>query len=305
MTYAPIVLFTYDRLDHTRRTIDALLENHSVQNHDLIIFSDAPSSPNRAQNVNDVRKYLLTISGFRSITIKNRLLNFGLAKSIIDGVSSALVEFDCVIVLEDDLVTSPYFLTFMNDSLQKYANDERVISIHGYVYPVKESLPEAFFLRGADCWGWATWRRGWNLFNIDGKSMLNELNALKLTSQFNFNNSYLYSKMLQAQIQKRNDSWAILWYASAFLADKLTLYPGISLVHNIGNDDSGTHCESTDSHDVILSKTPIDLSKVVVCESDMSRKAFENFFRKNKGGLVTRFKNFFRRKLVNLIKGYL
>lgn len=304
MIYAPIVLFTYDRLDHTRRTIDALLKNHSVQNHDLIIFSDAPSSPNRAQKVNDVRKYLSTISGFRSITIKNRLINFGLAKSIIEGVTSVLVEFDRVIVLEDDLVTSPYFLTFMNDSLQKYANDDRVISVHGYVYPVKESLPEAFFLRGADCWGWATWRRGWNLFNIDGKSMLNELNTLKLTSQFNFNNSYLYSKMLQDQIQKRNDSWAILWYASAFLANKLTLYPGVSLVLNIGNDNSGTHCEASDSHDVILSKTPIDLSKVVVCESDTSRKAFENFFRKNKGGFATRFNNILRRKLVNLIKGY-
>ncbi len=275
----PITLFTYARPDHTCRTVEALMKNPLAELSDLIIFSDAACTPDQESSVDAVRTYLKTIKGFRSVTIHNRPHNFGLAKSIIEGVSQVLAEHERVIVLEDDMVTSPHFLTYMNEALDRFADDERVISIHGYIYPVKHQLPEAFFLLGADCWGWATWRRGWRLFNPDGKALLDKLKRRNLIKSFDFNGTYSYSNMLEGQIKGENDSWAIRWYASAFLAGKLTLYPGRSLVHNIGNDNSGRHCGTTISLDTEVSSTPINLKNMEVKESRIAHQAIEGYFR--------------------------
>jgi hypothetical protein len=285
---APIIIFVYARVTHALRTIESLLRNTLASDSDLIVYSDAARTPQKQAAVDEVRAYLKTITGFRSVTIHHRPHNFGLAKSIIEGVTAVLKDHERVIVLEDDMVTSQHFLTYMNEALDRFANDDRVASIHGYVYPVKQTLPEAFFLPGADCWGWATWRRAWAHFNPDGQHLLDELRRRKLTNAFDFNGAYPYSKMLEGQIKGGNDSWAVRWYASAFLAGKLTLYPGRSLVHNIGNDSSGTHCGGADTHDAVLSTTPIDLSQLEVAPSITGHRAFETFFRQTQGGLMHR-----------------
>ncbi|HEY8359058.1 MAG TPA: glycosyltransferase, partial [Ramlibacter sp.] len=229
-TQPPIALFVHARPAHTERTVASLLRNEGAAQSDLLVFSDAARTPEKQAAVAEVRAFIAGIRGFRSVRIVERPSNFGLAKSIIDGVSQVLAESDRVIVVEDDMVTSPHFLTYMNEALERFRDDERVISVHGYVYPVASALPEAFFLPGADCWGWATWRRGWSVFNPDGQALLDELTRRKLLRAFDFNGTHDYSGMLRDQIAGRNDSWAVRWYASAFLADKLTLYPGRSLV---------------------------------------------------------------------------
>jgi putative methyltransferase (TIGR04325 family) len=276
---APIALFVYSRLDHTRRTVESVLTNPEAADTDLIIFSDSAKTADKEKSVADVRAYLGEISGFRSVAIHERPNNFGLAKSITSGVTQVLNECDSVVVLEDDMVVSPYFLRYMNDGLKKYAEDEKVASIHGYVYPVAEPLPETFFLRGADCWGWATWRRAWKLFNPDGRFLLGELERQNLIKAFDFNSAYGFSQMLQGQLVGKNDSWAVRWHASAFLANKLTLYPGRSLVHNIGNDSSGTHCGTTSALDAQLSDRPIQLKDIDVKPSKTAEQAIERFFR--------------------------
>lgn len=294
---APIALFTYCRPDHTRRTVDSLLQNKFASESDLIVYSDAARMHEKQAAVDEVRAYLATITGFRSVTIRHRSENYGLANSIIEGVTEVLMQYESIIVLEDDMVTSPYFLTYMNEALEKYADDDRVVSIHGWVFPVAKSLPEAFFLIGADCWGWATWRRGWDCFNNNGQFLLNELKCRKLIHAFDFNGLYPYSKMLESQIKGKNDSWAVRWHASAFLAGKLTLYPGRSLVHNIGNDNSGTHCGESADLDVILSASPINLNNISVEPSQQGRLAFVDFFRKGEKRFLERLK----RKLFVLI----
>ncbi|CAN1534956.1 Glycosyltransferase 2-like [Methylophilaceae bacterium] len=305
MTFAPIALFAYARSAHTRLTIEALLKNPEAEFSDLIIYSDAARTPEKQTSVDDVRAYLKTIIGFRSITIYHRPYNFGLAKSIVEGVTEVLKRHDAVIVLEDDLVTSSYFLSYMNQALEKYADDSRVISIHGYVYPVKQSLPEAFFLRGADCWGWATWRRGWRLFNPNGQYLLDRLKKQGLINEFNFNGAYSFSNMLEGQVKGTNDSWAVRWHASAYLADKLTLHPGRSLVNNIGNDASGTHCGESNIHDVSLSDTAIDLSSVEVLPSILGHQAFEQFYRQSQGGMMQRVRHFLAAIFRKIIKSHM
>ena len=297
MNYAPIALFVYNRPVHVRHTVEALLRNLGAESSDLIVFSDDARTPDILASVEVVRAYLRTIKGFRSITIHHRPCNFGLAKSVIDGVTRVLQEYDRLIVLEDDMETSPHFLGYMNEALERFSEDERVISIHGYVYPVQKPLPETFFLEGADCWGWATWRRGWRLFNQDGQALLDELKRRDLVHNFDFNGAYLYSKMLKSQIDGKNDSWAIRWYASAFLEGKLTLYPGRSLVRNIGNDNSGTHCGDNTIYDSDLSSTAISEFTSDIAPSSEGRAAFEAYFRSVQVGLRSRmwrgFKRFF------------
>jgi hypothetical protein len=301
MTFAPIALFVYARPAHTRLTIEALLKNPEAEFSDLIIFSDAARSPEKQADVEEVRFYLETIVGFRTVTIHHRPYNFGLAKSIIEGVTEVLSLHERIIVLEDDLVTSPYFLKYMNEALEKYADDDRVASIHGYVYPVKQTLPEAFFLRGADCWGWATWQRGWMLFNSNGQWLIDELKKQELINEFNFNGAYSYSNMLQGQIDGLNDSWAVRWYASTFLANKLTLYPGRSLVRNIGFDGGGTHCKTTTLWDTQLSSRLIVLDNIQVKHFQDGWIAFKNYFEKIKPGLVTRMVWIIKGKIKKLL----
>lgn len=281
--YAPIALFTYNRLKKTQLTVEALTQNKEAADSDLIVFSDGAKGKSDADAVIEVRHYLRTIQGFNSVRIIERDMNLGLAQSIITGVTQIIKEVGCVIVLEDDLLTSPYFLRYMNDGLQFYAREERVISIHGYTYPVEQNLPETFLLHGADCLGWATWKRGWDLFEADGQKLLKKLRKSNLLNRFNYFGAYDYSGMLRAQIKGKNQSWAVRWYASALLQNKLTLYPGRTLVQHIGSDGSGTHCVSDAGKGLFnepVSDYPIHInSSIRVEECNEALMAFTHFLK--------------------------
>jgi len=290
---APILLFTYKRLWHAQECVKALQKNIMACDSELIFFSDGPKGTEDFTAVESLRKYIKTINGFKKVSVVERRANLGLAKSIISGVAETVSLHGRVIVLEDDLVTSPFFLKFMNDALEYYQEDERVISVHGYVYPVNATLPDTFFLRGADCWGWATWKRGWDLFEPDGEKLLSEIRNRKLERDFDFGGNYPYTKMLKDQTRGKNDSWAIRWHASAYLAGKFTLYPGRSFVRNIGTDNSGTHSGKTLVYDTMVSEEPIMVSTIPVEENRSARNEIERYFRRTKPGVPARLINKF------------
>ncbi|WP_310438746.1 glycosyltransferase [Sulfuricurvum sp.] len=291
---APIVIFIYDRLDVLVKTVDALKKNTLASESDLFVYSDGAKNQTDNENIKIIRDYIRTLDGFKTITLIEREKNFGLSASIIDGVTEIVNRYGKVIVLEDDLLTHPHFLTFMNDGLNAYENDPSVASIHGHVYPMK-GLPKTFFLKGADCWGWATWKRGWENFELDGKKLLNALESRNLTYQFDFNHSYPYTKMLQDQIAGKNNSWAIRWYASAFLHDMLTLYPGKSFVRHIGYQ-GGTHFQwhgKFDPANGTLNKESYSFQKITVAPSAEAFRQFTFFFKKRKFIKLLRIMNIF------------
>lgn len=288
MTLAPVVLFVYNRPWHTRQTVEALRNNGLAAESELFVFSDGPRSEADRSKVQEVRDYAGTISGFKSVTLVERVVNLGLARSIIGGVTELVDNHGRIIVLEDDMITSPHFLKFMNEALEHYQDEQRVVSIHGYTYPVKGELPETFFMRGADCWGWATWKRGWDIFEADGAKLLAELKGKNLTRAFDFNGSYPYMRMLEDQTRGKNDSWAIRWHAAAFLRDMLTLYPGKSLVYNIGLDASGTHCNLTRIFNTDVSNTPLCLADIPIEPNNAAFKAFETYFKSIRPSFFTR-----------------
>ncbi len=285
---APIALFVYNRLDHTKKTAEALRKNFLATESDLFIFSDGPRDASAAAKVAEVRAYIRTIQGFKSVQVTERQENWGLAKSITSSVTDMVSRFGKVIVMEDDLVTSPYFLQYMNDGLDIYEQEPRVASIHGYIYPVKNPLPETFFLRGADCWGWATWKRAWESFQPDAKKLLTELESENLTGEFDLDGAFGYSDMLKRQAAQGNYSWAILWHASAFLKDMLTLYPGTSLVDNIGQGSSGTHAGAASYKYESLESRKIRVGGIPIEENREARAIIAAYFRSRKPGIFAR-----------------
>jgi Glycosyl transferase family 2 len=276
---APIALFAYSRPDHLARTLDALRGNAEAAASQLYVFSDAPRNEDAKAGVAAVRKLLTETGGFASANIILREQNFGLAGNITDGVSDVLARHTSVIVVEDDVMVTPHFLRFMNDALEFYRDEPRVGSITGYCYPLKQALPETFFIKGADCWGWATWRDRWTLYNPDGRALLNELESRGLTDVFDFDGNMAYTAMLRDQIAGKNDSWAVRWHASCFLKDRLILYPSESRVHNIGNDGSGTHAKTKhNAFDVVRADGRVKIGGIAIEESVIGRRAFCDFF---------------------------
>lgn len=279
MTYAPIALFTYNRADHTRRAVESLLQNAEAKDSDLFIFSDGAKNEKAVKGVAENREYIHTVTGFKTITIIEREKNWGLANSLIAGITDVINKYGRVIVVEDDLILSPYFLKFMNDGLEKYKDDDRVSSISGFIPNVEEELPETFFLRFFHCWGWATWDRAWKHFNPNGKELLKQLEERKLTRTFDFNGNYRFTRMLRRQIEGKNNSWAIRWNASLFLADILSLNVGRSLVQNEGFDGSGTNCGGGGLYSSNLWMHQLTVKPISpLTENKEARKAFERYY---------------------------
>ncbi len=287
MNCAPIVLFVYNRPDHTRRTVEALLRNDLASASELYIFADGPkanASPDQLDKIRQVREYLPTIRGFKTVHITLSEQNKGLANSIVYGVTTIVNQYGRVIVVEDDIVTSTHFLRYLNESLDLYERDDDVICINSFCMikdaPIKE---HTYFLYGADCQGWATWKRGWDLLNLDAKELQGVLrNDKKLQKLFTYNDSCPYMDMLQYKIDGKIDSWAICWYASAVTHKKLCLYPTKSLLQNIGYDDSGTHTQNSDAYEasIMADESTTEFPKIAIKDSRVMRKEWEKMFRK-------------------------
>lgn len=280
----PIALFAFRRPEHLSTTLTALAANHGAREHDLVAFSDGPRRPADEAGVAAVRRVLDEWAGrgsFRTFTCDNQATNLGLRRSIIRGVGRLCAEAGSVIVVEDDLLTSPWFLQYCRDGLSVYANDITVASIHGYVYPVARKLPETFFLRGADCWGWATWRRAWAHYDDDADSLLQRLRRAELTLTFNHGGSRDLIGMLAAARDGRVDSWAVRWHASAMLAGMHTLYPGRTLVRNIGLDSSGSHGDQRTTGLIAApTSSPVGVQSQEVREDTTAWTAIGDHFRR-------------------------
>lgn len=294
MKLAPIILFVYNRLEHTQKTIEALKANTLANDSELFIYSDASRNEENIEKVNQVREYIRNVDGFKKVTIIEAAENKGLSKSITFGITKAVNEFGRVIVIEDDIVTSKYFLEFMNNALEEYKDDDKVGTVSGYLYPFG-SVNSNFFLQQGSCWGWGTWKRSWDLYEYNGQKLLDQLNSKNLAYKFDYDKSGSFISMLEDEVAGRNSSWDIKLYATMFINDKLHYFPNHSLAINIGFDNSGTHCGEWDFYDTILYDKPVEVKRQPIEESLKNRqlmvsylrgpqKFFEKFISKKKYG---------------------
>lgn len=239
---APVVVFAYRRPDHLRSTLTSLMRCEGFQHSPLIVYCDGPRDPSDTDSVTATREVAQSMLGDRA-EYRFSEINLGLARSVIAGVSDAVARFGRVIVVEDDLNLNPGFLRFMNQGLDRYATDEKVFQVSGYVFDVPElkRSESALFLPFIGSWGWATWKRAWDQFDPLASGWEALCTDPKLRHRFNLDGTYAYATMLVRQMEGQLDSWGVRWYWSVFRARGLVLFPPVSLVNNTGLDGSGTH----------------------------------------------------------------
>ena len=255
MELAPIVLFAYNRPAHLSKTLEALQANTLASKSKLYIFSDAAKSEKDEQKVEKVRKIINSVKGFFEINILESKENKGLAKSVISGVSKVIEKHGKAIILEDDLISTPNFLEYMNAALEFYEKFEKIAAISGYCPPIefpKNFSDKVFFFPRNSSWGWATWQNRWKKIDwevTDFKQFIKNKKQIKAFNQFGED----CSNMLLDQRVGRNNSWAIRFTYSIFKNKGLTVYPRKSLIQNIGTDGSGTNYKTQVSqYDVTL-----------------------------------------------------
>ena len=291
MELAPILVFVYNRPEHTKKTIEALKKNKMAKDSLLFIFADASKNKYSVDNVNKVREYLKTIDGFKRVEIIERKNNFGLAKSIIMGVTEIINKYGKVIVLEDDLVTASNFIEYMNEALVLYEKDKRIYSVTGYNHPPSlMKIPtdyryDVYLCPRAASWSWATWKNRWNTVDWEVKDFNEFVKDKKRQRAYNYSGDDK-TNMLISQMKGLLDSWAIRWDYHHFKNDAFCVYPVVSLVDNIGHDGTGVHCGKSIKYRNNIMDNKIRLRERVEFNSDIVGE-----FRKvYKANLISRIK---------------
>ena len=280
---APIVLFVYNRPWHTEQTLNALAANRYADESVLYIYADGPKEKtnyNENLAINEVRKLIRKKQWCRDVYIIESESNRGLADSIVRGVTQVIKNHGRIIVLEDDVVTSPTFLKYMNDAITIYEKDSNVYQISGFMIPNKRKMRTTGFFRAPASWGWATWARAWHFFSEDSELLFQKISSCDV-NHFNIDATYDYMEQLDKNRRGEIRTWVVKWYASLYLKQGLCLYPHRSLVKNIGFDGSGVHCGKNDMRLFNRMKIigNIDLGFTEMKESEEYLEAFKEFYR--------------------------
>lgn len=258
---APVVLFVFNRPEQTQKTLLALSENKLASQTRLIVYSDGPRNQNDIENVDSVRNLLLSFEcSFLELKVISRKNNHGLCDNIIKGVTDTCNKYGKAIILEDDIVTTPKFLDFMNDSLKHYQSNKDVWQISAYSYSCFKNLAnDKYLLPISNCWGWATWGDRWQKFERDPDKLKSKFTKEDIY-KFNLDGCYDYWQQVEANVSGKIRTWAVFWYSTIFVNDGLTLYSNKSFVNNIGLDGSGVHCRNS-AADLLVGDLNVDYAK--------------------------------------------
>ena len=264
MKSAPITIFAFRRLDLLQRTLGALEKCDGFAQSPLVVFSDAARAtvPGEREQVEKLRGWLRTWCARHGAELREAPVNCGLRASIIAGVTEIVEQHGRVIVLEDDILVSPWFLRFMNDALEAGEGRDDLYQVSGYFVPHRRALPAVGLLRVPACWGWATWRRAWRAYDDDAAGLLERMRGCD-TRAFDINGTYGNLDALERNADGRLNTWAVRWCAAVFLRGGLTVYPAVSLTRNIGFGGGGTHCDKS-SMDKVFLRQRIDPGPVAV-----------------------------------------
>lgn len=280
----PICLFVYNRYEHTKKTVESLSKVRGAKESSIYIFSDGPKTRDDEEAVKNVRKYIKSIDGFKSIHIVESNYNKGLAKSVIDGVGFLINEFGQIIVIEDDLEFSIDFLEFMNQTLKLYKNNKDVWSISGYTANIKiphNYKEDVYFVKRGCSWGWATWKDRWDSIDWTCSDYESFRKDKKKVKDFNQTGTEMIY-MMDLQMEGYIDSWAIRWCYEQWKQGKYTVYPTKSKVLNNGSDSSGTHSGYTNKFDTTLDNRNKNLNLPNdIIKNKSIEKNFKRFYSNN------------------------
>jgi glycosyltransferase involved in cell wall biosynthesis len=279
MTFAPIILFAYDRPQHLKKTIASLKTNAEAGQSILYVFCDGPKTSDEKEKTEEIAHLIESVEGFEKVIFKPRARNAGLATSIIEGVTEVLSRHSACIVLEDDLEVSPWFLQFMNQGLDHYREHRDIFSIAGYCPPIAipaDYTHEAFRFPRINAWGWATWADRWH--NVDWKvrdfdSFIRDKKAISQLEKIGQDLPVMLLKQQTGEIS----SWAVRFNQACFRSGLTNIYPVRSLVRNLGADGTGTHMKA--SHKFMVRMTQGPLSPLTGQSHPLISRAFRRFYK--------------------------
>lgn len=299
MNIAPIIVFAYDRPDHLSQTLNALAKNDLAPQSILYVYCDGAreyggetlDSPKcnyitrrygkmvcskdeyeaYLKRIAEVRKVARSQTGFKEVHVVEREHNIGLADNIIGAVTEIVNLYDQVIAFEDDIVTTKGCLTYLNDALELYKDDEQVMHISAWMYPNKGQFPTTFFYDSPyPAGGWATWKRAWQHFNPDTADHVHFWeNRWK---EFDIEGQDHLSKQLLMNYNGTLKTWYIKWYSSMRRMNGLCLYPGTAMSNNIGWDSSGETSYANTRYNV---EHPAEYTEVKRIPIMRNEKAFD------------------------------
>lgn len=278
---APIVMIVFNRPDHTSRVLKALTENELASDSRLYIFSDAARGPQDQESVAAVRSLIHQVSGFKQVIVVERELNYGCSRNVLSAISEVLKENDSCIVVEDDVMPYPLFLTYMNEALTFYKNDPTLFSIGAYshAFKIPSQYKEELFLLNRSCsWGWGTWSSAWDRINLD-QSVLD-----KAMTDPAVRKAFARSGEDLLRTYKRSpEIWDLRVCFQIWSLGLKTIFPVQPMVSNIGRDGSGTHYNQVSIHssDDFKAPTRIPVLSPLTTVDEKVRKAFNKEFHKS------------------------
>lgn len=302
MSLAPVVMFVYNRADHFIKTYEALSKCKEAADTRLFIFSDGAkndSAVNQVKEVRDAIREKLERKVFLSVNVVESPKNRGLAASIIAGVTEVIEKYGKVIVIEDDCVTSPYFLSFMNRCLDFYEEKDRVGAIAGYVPELRfpKDYKDDIFMayRSCSC-AWATWKNRWEGIDWELRNVSDFYRNPQLIKKLNSNGIDRFIRLYR-QTKGNGSSWSVRFGAHLVKRNQYTVYPKYSYIRNIGCDESGVHSKSEDAI-----KMSVDLSKAIENPElkmvDVNKKLQKIMKKHYSGGLWSDIKRGLATKLI-------
>ncbi len=296
MSYAPIVLFVYNRADHFSKTYAALANCPEAKDSELFIFSDGAKNDKAAKGVEEVRIFARSIEyngDFKKVTVKESSENKGLAASVIDGVTDIVSKYGKVIVIEDDCVSSPFFLAYMNNSLDYYENKKNIGSIAGYTPSLdlpSDYTSDVFSANRSCSCAWATWSDRWQGVDWELKEISAFYNSPGLIKKLNSNGSDRFIRLYR-QTKSNGSSWSVRFGAHLVKNGLSTVYPRYSYITNIGCDETGVHSQTEDAE-----KMRVDLSKAienpVFCDVEVDRRIQKIMKKHYSYGIISDLKRF-------------
>lgn len=293
---APVAVFVYNRPDKTRTLFESLGRNTLASVSEIYIFSDAARNEGSEERVREVRDYIDSIprtGWFKNVNVLKAEVNRGLADSVIKGVTDLIYKYGRIIVLEDDLIVSPNFLTYMNECLDFYYDDNRIWSIDGYSH--NPSIPigydnDVYLTCRASSWGWGTWKNRWDLVDWDVK----DYNRFRFNPVANIH----FSKggndlpsMLRAQMKGKIDSWAVRWCYTQSKNSMFSVVPIRTLVSNSGLDGSGTNCNDVGEGSIEVSDIDKSLRQWKCSGISVNRQLTRDFYNKHHLSIYIRLRD--------------
>lgn len=263
---APLVVFTFTRVEHTIKVITALSKCLGAKESRLYIHLDAPRNESEKEKSQQLKKFYSTLdSSFENVEVIEQDVNLGCDRSMLYMMEIIFKKYDRAIVLEDDDLPHAEFINYMNFMLEKYESDKSIAGISAYCPPINinEHYPHSVYksFRGAS-WGWSTWRDDWVTIDWEAKNYQSLKSSFSLRKQFSKGGQDMFPMLLTAMEMKAVPNWDIIRCFDLFNKNKYFIYPTKSLIKNIGFDGTGLNCGVSTKYDVSLEGVQFDYNSV-------------------------------------------